>query len=186
MEPRVLFWRRIDVEGFERLTLSRKGDLVEARGAVLCVDEGGFRIDHAWTLGPDWRARALTIERWGLAGHGRLHLERDGDGWRVDGERRPDLDGAEEPDLSVTPFCNSLPIRRLDAGSGAPLTLDTAYVDGPALSVVRSRQRYERIGPRAVRYVDLGVAKGFESELTLDEDGLVVVYEHLFQRVGTG
>lgn len=187
MEPKVLFWRRIDAEGFERLTLSREGDLIQARSTVLCVDAGGFRIDHVWTLGPDWRAQAVTVERWGPAGYGRLHLERDDDdGWRVDGERRPDLDGAEEPDLSVTPFCNSLPIHRLGGGPGATLTLDTAYVDGPALTVVRSSQRYERIGPRAVRYVDLGVAKGFEAELTLDEDGLVVFYEHLFQRAEAG
>lgn len=185
MEPRVLFWRRIDAEGFERLDLSGEGDLIQARGTVLCVDAGGFRIDHAWTLGPDWRARAVTVERWGPGAHECLALERDGDGWRVNGEGRPDLDGAEEPDLSVTPFCNSLPIHRLGGGPGATLTLDTAYVDGPALTVVRSSQRYERIGPRAVRYVDLGVANGFEAELTLDEDGTVVVYEHLFQRVET-
>ena len=183
MESKVHFWRRTDVEGFERLELWREGDLLRAAGPVLCAGEGGFRIDHDWTLGPDWRARTVTVERWGPQGRGRLALERDGGGWRIDGERRPDLDGASEPDLSVTPFCNSLPIHRLAAEPGARLTLDTAYIDGPALTVTRSSQRYERHGPRAVRYVDLGVARGFDAELVLDEDGLVVVYERLFQRV---
>lgn len=183
MESKVHFWRRTDVEGFERLELWCEGDLLRAAGTVLCVEEGGFRIDHHWTLGPDWRARTVTVERLGPQGRGRLALERDRDGWRVDGERRRDLDGAEEPDLSVTPFCNSLAIQRLASEPGARLTLDTAYIDGPALTVTRSSQRYERHGPRAVRYVDLGVAKGFEAELVLDEDGLAVFYEHLFQRV---
>ena len=41
----------------------------------------------------------IEVERWGAAGHRRLVVERSGDGWRdqwlVDGEPRPDLDGAE-------------------------------------------------------------------------------------------
>jgi Putative glycolipid-binding len=65
--------------------------------------------------------------------HGVLRLERAGTGWRADGHARPDLEGAEEPDLSVTPFCNTFPIRRTPEGAGASLTLNTAFIDGPAL-----------------------------------------------------
>ena len=110
-------------------------------------------------------------------------VERSGDHWLVDGRRRPDLDGAEEPDLSITPFCNTFPIRRTPAGVGDSLTLDTCYVDAAAMTVERSRQRYERVGPNRVRYVDLGVSAGFEADLEVDDDGLVLRYEHLFERV---
>jgi hypothetical protein len=110
-------------------------------------------------------------------------LERDDDGWRVNGERRSDLDGAVEPDLSVTPFCNSLPIRRLLSSGADSLTVDVAYVDGKDLTVTRSRQRYDRLAPGRVRFVDLGLSAGFEAELVLDERMLVVSYEHLFERV---
>ncbi len=81
------------------------------------------------------------------------------------------------------PFCNSLPIRRAPErlGEGAPL--DVAYIDGPALTVARSRQRYDRQGPHQLRYVDLGLSRGFEADLVVDEDGLIVSYEHLFERV---
>ena len=109
--------------------------------------------------------------------------ERAGAGWRVDGAPRPDLDGAEEPDLSVTPFCNSFPIRRTPEAAGASLTLDTAFIDGPALTVARSSQRYDRRGPGRVRYVDLGLSRGFEADLVVDADGLVLSYQHLFERV---
>ncbi len=110
-------------------------------------------------------------------------LERAGTGWRVDGSLRPDLEGAEEPDLSVTPFCNSFPIRRMPEGSPESLTLDTAFIDGPALTVARSSQRYDRQGPGRVRYVDLGLSRGFEADLVVDELGLVLRYEHLFERI---
>src|SRR5688500_15374234 len=116
---RVLFWRRTDVEGLERLALTVDADGVSAASTVLCLEDSGFRLDHRWRLDPDWRAQWVEVERWSAAGHGRLRLERDGGGWRVDGEPRPDLDGAEEPDLSVTPFCNTFPIRRTPPESGA-------------------------------------------------------------------
>jgi hypothetical protein len=99
---------------------------------------------------------------------------------------RPDLDGAEEPDLSVTPFCNTFPIRKTAEEKGASLTLDTAFIDGPALTVARSSQRYDRQGPGRVRYVDLGLSAGFEADLVVDGDGLVLSYEHLFERVTPG
>ncbi|MBX3529251.1 MAG: putative glycolipid-binding domain-containing protein [Rhizobiaceae bacterium] len=186
MAKTVLFWRRIDVEGFERLEIETGPDAVSVAGTVLCVDAGGFRLDHRWTLSPDWRALAVEFEQWSHAGHRSVRLERSRTGWKVDGSVRPDLDGADEPDLSVTPFCNTLPIRRVPQAPGASLSLDTAYIDGAALTVVRSRQRYDRQGPRRLRYVDLGTAEGFEADLMVDESGLVVSYQHLFERVATG
>lgn len=177
----VVYWRRTDVEGLERLELTTAPDGVTASGTVVCLEDGGFRLDHTWSLDADWRTVRVEVAVRGPRAHGFLRLERAGDGWLVDGVRRPDLDGAQEPDLSVTPFCNSLPIRRMR--DGADLTLDTAFIDGPALTVARSRQRYEPRGPGRVRYVDLGLSQGFEADLTLDDGGLVVHYEHLFERV---
>ncbi|GGI44160.1 hypothetical protein BCL57_000322 [Agromyces flavus] len=183
---RTLFWRRIDEVGLERLELSVTEAGIEAVGTVLGLDAGGFRVEHRWSLAPDWRTRTLVVERSGAVGRVRLRIERDGDGWRVDDVRRPDLDGADEPDLSVTPFCNTLPIRRLPTRRGAASTLDTCWIDADEMAVVRSRQQYVRRGARAVRYIDLGAAAGFEADLEVDGDGLVVRYEHLFERVSPG
>jgi uncharacterized protein len=179
----ILFWRRTDVEGLERLELEIATDMISADSTVICRGEGGFRLDHRWRLGPDWRARSVTVERWNASGHDVLNLERRGAGWQINGAARPDLEGAEEPDLSVTPFCNTFPILRTPQQAGQSLQLDTAFIDGPALTVTRSSQRYDRQGPERLRYVDLGVAKGFEADLVVDETGLVLHYEHLFERV---
>lgn len=189
----ILLWRRTDVLGLERLALTVSPDEVVAESTIVCLEDGGFRLDHRWRLSPDWRARSLEVERWGAAEHRRLVVERAGDGdgsgdgvpnrWLVDGEPRPDLDGTEDPDLSVTPFCNTFPIRRTPTTPGDTLTLDTCYIDAAGMTVQRSRQRYERVGPNRVRYVDLGVASGFEADLDVDADGLVLRYEHVFERV---
>ena len=185
MSTSVLFWRRTDVEGLERLELAIEPDGITATSAVICLEAGGFRLEHRWRLDPDWRAQSVTVERWNSQGHGVLLIERTGTGWRVDGASRPDLEGAEEPDLSVTPFCNTFPIRRTPEGAGESLALDTAFIDGPALTVARSSQRYDRQGPGRLRYVDLGLSRGFEADLVVDDAGLVLRYEHLFERVAS-
>ena len=182
-EHEILFWRRTDVQGVERLVLSVSADAVLTESTVICVEDGGYRLDHRWRLTPDWRALSLDVERWGPAGHTRLNIERTDGGWKVDGTRRVDLDDAEEPDLSVTPFCNTFPIRRTPVDAGASLTLDTCFVDGATMTVARSRQRYERLGPDRLRYVDLGLSAGFAADLQVDEQGLVVRYQHLFERL---
>ena len=183
MRGSVFFWKRTDVEGLERLELTTQPGAVTAVSTVLCVEDGGFRLDHRWRLDADWRAQSVIVERWGAQGHAVLRLDRASSGWLVNGLARPDLEGAEEPDLSVTPFCNTFPIRRTPRRPGESLTLDTAYIDGAAMTVARSSQRYERQGPGRVRYVDLGLSKGFEADLVVDEVGLVLSYEHLFERV---
>lgn len=183
MDSTIICWRRLDMIGLEMLTLRDEPGRVSVQSSVICAWAGGFRLDHAWELTSDWRALSLRIERWDANGRRTLSLERDGEIWRVDGKRRADLDNAEEPDLSVTPFCNTLVIRRTPAGAGGSLSVDTAYVDGDDLTVVRSRQRYEYKGPLLFRYIDLGVAKGFEADLHVDDAMLVRHYEQLFERV---
>jgi uncharacterized protein len=181
--PTLICWRRIDVIGLELLALRTGAEGVWAESSVICALDGGFRLDHAWELTPDWRALSLRIERRDANGRRTLTLKRDGAGWRVNGEHRPDLDGADDPDLSVTPFCNTLVIRRIPAVDGASLSVDTAYVNGDDLTVARSRQRYDRKASGRFRYIDLGLSAGFEADLHVDEEALVQHYEHLFERV---
>jgi hypothetical protein len=51
------------------------------------------------------------------------------------------------------------------------------------LRVARSRQRYDYKSPGLFRYIDLGLSAGFEADLRIDDQGLVVSYEGLFERV---
>src|SRR6476469_4605200 len=85
----VIFWRRIDVDGLERLELSAEPDRIIADSTVLCLGDGGFRVDHRWQLEADWRVQSVSVEVWNSQGHGTLRVERVGAGWCVDGCARP-------------------------------------------------------------------------------------------------
>ena len=56
-----------------------------------------------------------------------------------------------------------------------------AWINAADLSTTPSRQRYEKLDARNWRYIDLGVARGFEAGLHLDSDGMVERYEGLFE-----
>jgi len=182
-ESQVIFWQRQDMPGMERLTLTVSDDALIAVSTVICVENGGFRLDHRWTLSRDWRTRSVEVEKWSADGHSRLALERAGSSWKVDGMRRPDLDEADEPDLSVTPFCNTLPIQRMMREKLESFTLDTCYIDAATMRIARSFQKYEWVAPNHLRYIDLGLSIGFEADLKIDDTGLVVSYQNLFERV---
>jgi hypothetical protein len=67
---------------------------------------------------------------------------------------------------------NTFPIRRTPGGAGNSLTLDTCFVDGAAMTVALSRQRYDRLSMSSLRYVELGVSARFKADLQVDDRGL--------------
>jgi uncharacterized protein len=84
-------------------------------------------------------------------------------------------------DLGFSPLTNTLPILRdgLSRG-GEPRDYVMALVDVPSLEVSRSEQRYEPLGANAVRFR----CGDFTADLELDDDGLVVRYPGLGERLG--
>ena len=148
---------------------------MKATSTVICLEAGGFRLDHSWQLKVAWRAQAVTVELWNSQGHGILRLER---AVRA-GERMARCAGSGRR-RGTRPLghalLNTFPIRRAPEGTGVCLTLDTAFIDGPALTVTRSTQRYDRQGPGRLRYVDvdLGLARGLVADLVVDDRGLVL------------
>lgn len=171
------------MHGLERLALSSTSDGITATSSIICLEAGGFRIEHRWSIDSNWHAQSVDVERWNAQGYSVIRLERAGTAWRVNGTRRSDLEGADEPDLSATPFCNTFPILKTPTGAGGSFSLDTAFIDAATMTVSRSRQRYDRLGVGRLRYVDLGLSRGFEAELVVDHDGFIMQYESLFERV---
>jgi uncharacterized protein len=171
-------WRRIDYPGYETLHLEENAVGVRARSVIVDNSDEPFGLTADWRLDRDWMSRSLSLHLIRPDGERRLDIWRTGaQSWWINGEPRPDLGGCTEIDVSATPFCNGLALRRLGHQPGE---LTALYVLAPELSVEPSRQRYERAGDNW-RYVDLGAAKGFEAVLQFDSEGIVRHYEGLFE-----
>jgi hypothetical protein len=185
---RSYFWAPWEGPGLEQMRL--RLDPVEsvAHGLVMGVAEGlPFRLHYKIKWGADWHTRKVVLEAHTLQGVRELSLKSDGRGhWRDEhGDRLPALDGCLDVDISVTPFTNTLPVRRLDLGPGQSAELAVVYVAAPSLSVKPAGQRYRcrerKSGRQLVTYE--GLSTGFEADLALDADGLVIDYPGLWRRV---
>lgn len=182
---RGVLWRRVDEPWMERCTLAREvqgGGPWTMDGVVLGTSEGepfevrySVSCDDGWItlgVGIDARIGTRTLD---------LELEREEGIWLVNGSKAPQLTGATDVDLGFTPSTNTLPIRRLGLEVGDSSEIQTAWVRFPELTVEPFPQRYTRLAER--RYLYESLTSDFEAELEVDDLGLVVTYQGLFERL---
>jgi uncharacterized protein len=171
-------WRRLDEPGLEVMRLEITAQGIEVRSILVHAGTPSFGLHYKWSLDPGWRTRMLELHLRAKEERTMI-IERTGAAsWRIDGQERSALDGCDEVDISATPFCNGLAVRRLEQRMGE---LTALYVDVPEFSASPSRQRYENLGGGRWHYLDLGAAAGFEAVIELDPDGLVRSYQGLFE-----
>ena len=173
----------------EHLMLKWDEEGVRADGVVIGVESSvQFRVRYEVRCDTGWRVRKVKVDS--LASDDvsvRLLADAEG-GWITpDGEPVPVLDDCSDVDISVTPFTNTLPIRRLGLGPGESADLEVAYVDVPGMRVEPTRQRYTCLERGEYgglyRYEDEGLFHGFTADLSVDADGLVLDYPGLFRRI---
>jgi uncharacterized protein len=176
-------WRDWSGQGLQHLVLREAVHGIVAE-AVVIAEEEGHRFAAHFAVTCDWSWRTRTVEAHVVGDERRIALASDGAGhWRDgNGQLLPELDGAIDTDLTVTPYTNTLPIRRLDLRAGQSVELRMAYVVFPELAITASPQRYTCLEPmRRYRYESLD--GDFTREIEVDAQGLVVTYPGLFQRL---
>lgn len=80
----------------------------------------------------------------------------------------------------MTPFTNTLAIRRLGLKVGESAEIKVAYILVPELSLRAASQRYTRVADRLWRFEALDI--DFTADITVDEGGFVMDYPGLFRR----
>lgn len=168
-------WRSLEYDGLERIRVD-EGGMVRASSVI---DSARGRYSYEIVCEPDYTFRQLRLEA--AAGERSLLIEFDGTVWKVDGEVRSELAGARDIDLAITPFTNTLPIRRLDLGVDDEGDVSAVYVSFPDLEVTLEEQRYTRLDEDLYLFESLD--GDFTAEITVDLDGFVVEYPELFERL---
>jgi hypothetical protein len=174
-------WQNWEGDATEDATLreSREGIFVES----IIRSRGQDNSTTRYTITGDvsWRVRKVEIEL--SRKEEKLRLESDGLGrWSNESGAVPDLDGAIDIDISVTPFTNTLPIRRLGLDAGQSAEISVVYITVPDLNISLDNQRYTCVIPdKLYRFESLD--SGFVREIETDEYGLVLLYPGLFKRV---
>jgi hypothetical protein len=176
-------WRAWSGEGVEHLVLIERPDGILAEGVVLATAEARhFAATYHIECDAKWRVKTTRARVIGV--DAAIDLMSDGAGrWRDGfGLLLPTLEGAIDVDLSITPFTNTLPIRRLDLAEGQRADIRAVYLRLPDLRLTIDRQRYTCLTRgRQYRYESLD--SDFTRDIDIDADGLVVSYPGLFRRI---
>jgi hypothetical protein len=180
-EPRSLRWRPVEGVGLEHFTLRGTPAGIRAESVVIGERGGGepYGVSYAIDCDPGFAVTALTIA---TTDGRRVFLERRDGIWRdVFGEHLPAFDDCVDIDLAGTPFTNTLPIRRESWQPGQSREFAMLYIPFDSFVPRLDRQVYTCLEPRLFRYQ--AADRSFEAELSVDDDGLVVDYPSLFERI---
>ena len=100
-------------------------------------------------------------------------LAAGGDGsWAVTDEPVIELFGAVDVWLTWTPSTHTIPIKRLGLEVGESGETTVVKIDFPSHDIDKRTHRYERLAERRYRFS----SGPFETDLELDENGLVRVF----------
>lgn len=175
-------WRSLNTQGMEHLILRQSEKSVAVESLVIGEIEGAtFGLSYKLSLDRSWRLQEAHLR---LAGQDNaLILRCDGAGHWQDGANNAlsQFAGCIDIDIAVTPFTNTLPIQRLALPIDGSKEIRVVYVPIPSLQPRVMSQRYTR--KTVDRYLYEGLSSNFKAELTVDNDGLVIDYPSLFERV---
>jgi hypothetical protein len=173
-------WKKCNQNALETLVLREKPEGIFVDSTIINYGKTHCTMKYSLICEPSWRVKTLNLEM--VESKEKIKLESDGHGnWTNDSGAIPKLRGAIDLDISVTPFTNTLPIRRLELGIKQSAEILVVYVKIPGLSVNIDRQRYTCLS----KYVYLfeQINSDFTRKIKVDKDGLVVIYPGLFKRI---
>jgi hypothetical protein len=178
---RSLSWAPASGTGLEETTVTLDESGCVAVGHITGDDPVLYDVYYRVEIDGAWRTRYVCVSDTLSGRTAEMRSLGQGSWTSDDGRRLRGLDGAIDVDITVTPFSNTLPIRRLEIGVGESVDIVTAYVDVPAMTVTADPQRYTRLLPDVYRYESLD--SDFRRDIVVDELGFVLEYPGLFSRV---
>lgn len=181
-KTREVLWAPVREAGLEHCRVVEDDTAITADGLVIGVSgDTAFRARYAISCDHSWRVRSVRVN----VEDGRsLALDADGEGaWSSGGRAVPALADCIDVDLSVSPFTNALPVRRLALQPLESRELSVVYVEVPSLRVGVAKQRYTCLVRREDGTMHRYESGSFRSDVTFDADGLVIEYPRAFTRI---
>jgi len=176
-------WQDWSSRGLEHLVLNEGPDQIVADAAILgTINDHVFAARYKILCDSYWRVKRVEINE--IGSDLTVELASNGVGNWVDGTGvpQPQLANAIDIDISITPFTNTLPIRRLNLPRGQSQEILAVYIQLPNLAVTTDRQRYTCL-EAGRRYRYQSVDSDFTREIEVDAHGLITSYPGLFRRV---
>jgi uncharacterized protein len=140
-----------------------------------------FGIHYMIELDPKWQTQHFLVSDLNNPDNV-IELYSDSKGkWFDRDEAVAPLEGCMDIDITLTPFTNSLPIRRLDPAPGRRTMIEVVYIRIPEFTFEKVQQYYTNLGNH--RYLFETGNGDFKAELEFDKNFMVTDYPELFKRI---
>ena len=179
-----ILWEQLIDKGLEHLIL-QQDEQIQADGLVVGMLENvAYRIQYQIICDANWNTERVSVKD--LLSGKEFTVTKNGNDW-LDAQDHviEALQGCVDVDVRVTPFTNTLPIKRLNLKPGESQEITVVYVAAPELILSAFEQRYTCLSKDenggVYRYES--ISSGFTSDLRVDMDGLVVDFPGIFKMV---
>src|SRR3981081_1449074 len=125
-------WQDWSGKSLEHLVLQEDSGEIFAQAALRgSIDDENFAARYRILCDGSWRVTEVEVSEIGNADW--IELSHDGAGNWLDASANPlpELNGALDIDISITPFTNAIPIRRLHLERGQSQEILAVYVQLP-------------------------------------------------------
>ncbi len=169
-------WRRLDLDGTDRCTLSRVDHGWMLTGQAVWRDNGEVSLSYVVRCDKDWYTLSADVAGVFAGQPVALRLARTPQGWTLNESLQPDTAMCTDVDLSFTPATNLLPLRRLTFKNATPVPVNAAWLVPELDQIKRLDQTYTRLDDCTFTYA----SANFTARLDTHPSGFVTHYSGLW------
>ncbi|MEC3913978.1 putative glycolipid-binding domain-containing protein [Nocardia sp. CDC153] len=184
--PAILTWRSHNASRMESVRVVLSGNRIRAAGRIIagdCDDHPAFSASYDLVTDESGVTKRLSLRSTLATGERHASIARDEeDYWLIDAGNthvRSTFGGALDVDVVLSPFFNTLPIRRYGlAHASEDVQVPVVYVRLPDLLVQEASLTYSS-GPDGIHVL----SPVSSATVTVDEDGFLLDYPGLAERI---
>ena len=180
-----ILWSGIEYNSLENCLVKTTDTGAEINSVIVGgYGEKIYRVEYQIQTNQNWETIFVEIKSQHSNTCDHFTFESDAKGnWILNGNPKNQFQGCIDVDIPLTPFTNSLPIKRLNMQKGDVSEIYVLYVDLLERQIIPVRQKYIRHSNNGYHYEN--IPNDFEANIEVDEHGYVVDYPSLFTRAAS-
>ncbi|MFL9483500.1 putative glycolipid-binding domain-containing protein [Chitinophagaceae bacterium LWZ2-11] len=177
-----IVWKNLYANTMEIISVN-PGDFISVDGAIVGEFKGEpINVQYHLEIDNDWTVQNVAIHIEGDSPFQFIFEKNEEGNWSdKNGRILPALNDCIDIDISLTPFTNTLPIKRLRLTENESKEITVLYLNLLTREYSPIKQRYTNIDGKFYKYENL--SSDYTAILEIDEAGYVVNYPGIWQRV---
>jgi uncharacterized protein len=177
-----ILWSGRQYFSLENCMITEKADRSEILSTIVgCYEDRMYKVEYFIKVNQNWETQVIEINSHVNNSSQSIKLEKgQTEKWIRNKEIDEQFTGCRDVDIPLSPFTNSLPIRRLKLKEKESREISVIYCDILADKIEPVRQKYTCITASHFQYEN--VPNDFEATILVDGSGFVIDYPELFER----